>query len=141
MTLSRPRSHARPGLAVLAALALLAGPVRAAIEDGYDPTVAPVPSTWYAPADPAALRADRAYVAGMRPHHAGALSMCRATLSAVPSALLPWYFALFHAWRIINLLYANANAAAYGAIAWPAAYSVFPTSYAVFAAATTPRPR
>ena len=40
-----------------------------------------------------------------------------------------------------RLLYAKANAAAYGAMAWPAVYSVFPTSYAVFAAATTPRPR
>ncbi len=93
MTLSRPRSHARPGLAVLAALALLAGPVRAAIEDGYDPTAAPVPSTWYAPADPAALRADRAYVAGMRPHHAGALSMSRDYL-ADPAARSPMLKAL-----------------------------------------------
>ena len=40
-----------------------------------------------------------------------------------------------------RLLYAKANSAAYGAVAWPAVYSVFPTSYAVFAAATTPRPR
>ena len=64
-------------LAATGALALPAAPARAAIEDGYDPTAAPVPSTWYAPANPAALKADRDYVAGMRPHHAGALSMSR----------------------------------------------------------------
>ncbi|TDH58431.1 DUF305 domain-containing protein [Dankookia rubra] len=75
-------------LAAAAALALLAAPARAAIEDGYDPTTAPVPSTWYAPANPAALRADRDYVAGMRPHHAGALSMSRDYL-ADPAARSP----------------------------------------------------
>ena len=64
--------------ALLLALApAAAGPARAAIEDGYDPAAAPVPSTWYVPADPAAQQTDRAYVAGMRPHHAGALSMSR----------------------------------------------------------------
>ncbi|MEN0076860.1 MAG: DUF305 domain-containing protein [Paracraurococcus sp.] len=73
--------------AALAALQLIAAPILAppilapaawaAIEDGYDPAAAPVPSTWYAPTDPAARQADRAYVAGMRPHHAGALSMSR----------------------------------------------------------------
>ncbi|MDO9713811.1 DUF305 domain-containing protein [Paracraurococcus lichenis] len=65
-------------LAAAAGLAFAtATPARAAIEEGYDPTVAPVPSTWYEPANPAALRADRDYVAGMRPHHAGALTMAR----------------------------------------------------------------
>ena len=56
----------------VAGLALATAPARAAIEEGYDPSVAPVPSTWYASADPAALQADRDYVAGMRAHHADA---------------------------------------------------------------------
>ena len=86
-------TNPRAFLAAAAALALLAAPVRAAIEDGYDPTAAPVPSTWYAPADPAALRADRDYVAGMRPHHAGALSMSRDYL-ADPEARSPMLKAL-----------------------------------------------
>lgn len=80
-------------LAAAAALALLAAPARAAIEDGYDPAAAPVPSTWYALANPAALQADRAYVAGMRPHHAGALSMSRDYLTD-PEARSPMLRAL-----------------------------------------------
>jgi uncharacterized protein (DUF305 family) len=66
--------------AVAAALALAAAPARAAIEDGYDPNGAPVPTTWWEAANPAALRADRDYLAGMRPHHAGALTMSQAYL-------------------------------------------------------------
>ncbi|MFC7476390.1 DUF305 domain-containing protein [Dankookia sp. GCM10030260] len=88
-----PMPSFRTALAAAAALALLAGPARAAIEDGYDPGGAPVPSTWYAPADPAARKADRDYVAGMRPHHAGALSMSRDYL-ADPEARSPMLRAL-----------------------------------------------
>ena len=86
-------THPRALLAAAAALTLLAGAARTAIEDGYDPAAAPVPSTWYAPADPAALQADRDYVAGMRPHHAGALSMSRGYL-ADPAARSPMLRAL-----------------------------------------------
>ncbi|TCZ64005.1 DUF305 domain-containing protein [Roseicella aquatilis] len=76
-----------------AALLLAAGTARAAIEEGYDPMAAPVPSTWYAPVDPAAQQADRDYVAGMRPHHEGALSMSRDYL-ADPAASSPMLKAL-----------------------------------------------
>jgi uncharacterized protein (DUF305 family) len=75
--------------AAVAGLALAAGsPARAAIEEGYDPGNAPVPSTWFEAANPAALKADRDYVAGMRPHHAGALTMARDYL-ADPQASSP----------------------------------------------------
>lgn len=59
----------------LLASALIAGAAQAAIEEGYDARDAPIPSTWYGAADPGAMLADRAYLAGMRPHHAGALTM------------------------------------------------------------------
>lgn len=85
----------RSALAAAAALALGAAPARAAIEAGYDPFAAPVPSTWYEPASPAARQADRDYVAGMRPHHAGALSMSRGYL-ADPAAASPVLQALAH---------------------------------------------
>jgi len=66
-----------PVLAAVAALAL----APAALAEGADPThdyapgEAPVTTTWFRRADPAAREADRRYIAGMRPHHAGALSM------------------------------------------------------------------
>jgi uncharacterized protein (DUF305 family) len=75
--------------ATAAALALAAAsPVQAMIGDDYDPERSRITSTWYAPADPAALRADRDYVAGMRRHHAGALTMSEAYL-ADPNASSP----------------------------------------------------
>ena len=69
-----------PRLPILAALAFLAA-APAAQAEGIDPThdygpgYAPVTSTWFRRADPAARDADRRYIQGMRPHHAGALSM------------------------------------------------------------------
>jgi uncharacterized protein (DUF305 family) len=75
-------------LATATGLALAAAPARAAIEEGYDPNGAPVPTTWYEAANPAALKADRDYVAGMRPHHAGALTMAKEYL-ADPQASSP----------------------------------------------------
>lgn len=67
---------------LLAAAALLAAtPAIAAIEDGYQPGEAAVTSTWYASRSAAAQKADRDYVDGMRPHHAGALSMSREYLA------------------------------------------------------------
>jgi uncharacterized protein (DUF305 family) len=68
-----------PALAALAALAALVS--AAAFAEGVDPTheyrpgEAPATTTWFRRADPAALAADRRYIAGMRPHHAGAVSM------------------------------------------------------------------
>ncbi|TDG34035.1 DUF305 domain-containing protein, partial [Paracraurococcus ruber] len=79
-----------------ALLVLGASPAAAAIGDDYDPGRAPVPSTWYGLADPAAMQADRDYVAGMRPHHAGALSMSRDYL-ADPQASSPALQALARA--------------------------------------------
>ena len=65
-----------------------ASPGLAAIEEGYDAREAAIPTTWYGLADPAAMRADRDYIAGMRPHHAGALSMSEQYL-ADPQARSP----------------------------------------------------
>lgn len=56
------------------------------VAEAYDPDEAPIPNTWFDArllppgTDPAttlaeAVRADREYVRGMRPHHAGALTM------------------------------------------------------------------
>ena len=56
-------------LAVAAALMLsTAVPALAAVEEEYAPGGTPSLTTWYGTAGPAALAADRAYVAGMRPH-------------------------------------------------------------------------
>lgn len=69
----------RAGLAAAVALALLAAPptARAGIEDTYSPGEPPVSTTWFGAASADAMRTDREYVAGMRPHHVGALSMSR----------------------------------------------------------------
>jgi uncharacterized protein (DUF305 family) len=74
----------RPRFALFAAAALvLIAPAAAHALVGGDanPSGAPLTTTWYVAADPAAQAADRAYVAGMRPHHAGALSMSREYLA------------------------------------------------------------
>jgi len=76
-------------MAAAAGLVLAArSPASAAVEEGYDPSAAPIPTTWYGPADPAAIRADRDYIAGMRPHHAGAVTMAQEYL-ADPEARSP----------------------------------------------------
>ncbi|GAA0599138.1 hypothetical protein GCM10009416_41620 [Craurococcus roseus] len=67
--------------AAAAGLALAATPALASIEENYAAGEPPVTSTWFAPVSDAAQRADRDYVAGMRPHHAGALSMSREYLA------------------------------------------------------------
>jgi uncharacterized protein (DUF305 family) len=78
----------RASLLLAAASLAFAAPTLAAIEDGYDPNGAPVPTTWYEPANPASIKADRDYIAGMRPHHAGALTMSQRYL-ADPQASSP----------------------------------------------------
>ena len=76
-------------LALTAALTVaIAVPALAAVEDEYTPGGAPILTTWYGSADPAALAADRAFVTGMRSHHAGALTMARDYL-ADPAASSP----------------------------------------------------
>ncbi|WP_165585388.1 DUF305 domain-containing protein [Roseococcus sp. SYP-B2431] len=69
-----PRSQL---LAVTLAVAIGAGPALAAVEEPYQPGEAAITTTWFALRSDTAQRADRDYVAGMLPHHAGALSMSR----------------------------------------------------------------
>lgn len=64
--------------ALLALLATAATPAAAEAVDptgDYIPGGAPVTTTWFALADPAARAADRRYVEGMRAHHRGAVTM------------------------------------------------------------------
>jgi uncharacterized protein (DUF305 family) len=75
-----PLAAAAAGLALLAAAAA-APAARAAIEDSYSPGEPPVSTTWFGPVSAEARRTDLEYVAGMRPHHAGALSMSREYLA------------------------------------------------------------
>ena len=60
----------------------------AAIEGDFEFERAGASTTWFGPADPAAKQADLDYLAGMKPHHAGALSMSREYL-ADPEASSP----------------------------------------------------
>lgn len=61
--------------AVAASSALFANPARAAIGEQYEPGAGVATSTWFALRSESAQRIDREYVTGMRPHHAGALTM------------------------------------------------------------------
>ncbi|WP_159347425.1 DUF305 domain-containing protein [Roseomonas harenae] len=65
--------------AAIAAVLLGASPASAMVSEGYEPGRSPVLSHSYSllPADALeqSLKADRDYLSGMRPHHAGALSM------------------------------------------------------------------
>ncbi|MCK8783410.1 DUF305 domain-containing protein [Roseomonas sp. NAR14] len=91
-----PRHRLLP-LTLAATLLLAPHASRAAIEDEAAPEGAPVTTGWYdlqfrapgAPTvDPATAKADRDYLAGMRPHHAGALSMAREYLDDPQSSSL-----------------------------------------------------
>ena len=64
-------------LALLAALIVLPRPAAAVIEPDYERGATRPLTTWYRLPNPAAMKVDQDYVAGMRPHHAGALSMSR----------------------------------------------------------------
>lgn len=63
--------------ALLAALTALPRPAAAVIEPDFERGSTRPLTTWYRLPDVAAMKADQDYVAGMRPHHAGALSMSR----------------------------------------------------------------
>ena len=77
------RTHHKPArarfprrIATFIAFALAAPlPARAVIEPDFERGTGPALTTWYGPSNAAAMRADRDYLAGMRPHHAGALTM------------------------------------------------------------------
>ena len=64
-------------LVLLTALTLSPRPAAAVIEPDFERGATPPLTTWYRLPNPSAMKADQDYVAGMRPHHAGALSMSR----------------------------------------------------------------
>lgn len=72
--------HPIPRLFALATLALSA-PAYASVEANYDAAEPRATTPWYAPASEAARAADMDFITGMRPHHAGALSMSEAYLA------------------------------------------------------------
>ncbi len=93
------RATRHPMLHTLAAAAIglsLSHSAQAMVGGEYEPEEAAIATTWFRLADPAATRADRAYVTGMRRHHAGALTMAEAYL-ADPQASSPALRALARA--------------------------------------------
>lgn len=78
MTSLHPEPTRARSVRLAAAFVLtLAAPLPAAamLEGDFERGAGPALTTWYGPVDPAAMRADAGYIAGMRPHHAGALTM------------------------------------------------------------------
>ena len=73
-------------LALLAALTVLPRPAAAVIEPDFERGATQPLTTWYRLPNPSAMKADQDYVAGMRPHHAGALSMSRDYLADLASS-------------------------------------------------------
>ena len=79
-TFAERAARRSPPRFVLAAVCLaLAAPgaaqAQAQLNNEFEHDPGPALTTWYGSADPTAKRADLDYVAGMRPHHAGALTM------------------------------------------------------------------
>lgn len=64
-------------LAVMMAMGLWGciGGALAAVEENYDPSKPPVTTPWFGRVGPAQQAADLSFTSGMRPHHAGALTM------------------------------------------------------------------
>ncbi|AEP08434.1 DUF305 domain-containing protein [Micavibrio aeruginosavorus] len=61
--------------AVLALLAGVSAPALASVEPDYDPSKPRVTTPWYGMMTAANQKADMTFITGMRPHHAGALTM------------------------------------------------------------------
>lgn len=64
-----------------ALLATLSSQAYAAVEPNYAPDKPPVTNPWYATQDEAARQADLGFIAGMKPHHEGALTMSQQYLN------------------------------------------------------------
>lgn len=64
------------------ALLLTTSMAQAAVEPNYVPDKPPVTNAWYAVQGEAERQADLDFIAGMRPHHAGALTMSQEYLAA-----------------------------------------------------------
>jgi uncharacterized protein (DUF305 family) len=75
------RTAGRRAALLGAAVAMLATPAQAIVIEGVNPERVPFAQTVFVAVSEAAQRADRDYVAGMRPHHVGALTMSQAYLS------------------------------------------------------------
>lgn len=56
-------------------MGLTAFPAFATLEETYNPSEPQALTAWYGRVDAAAQQADRRFISGMRPHHAGALTM------------------------------------------------------------------
>lgn len=68
-------------LPLLALLLLAQTPAWAAVEPSYDSGRPLAVTPWYGAAGPAQIAADQAFITGMRPHHAGALTMSESYLT------------------------------------------------------------
>ncbi|MBY0337957.1 MAG: DUF305 domain-containing protein, partial [Acetobacteraceae bacterium] len=77
MTTQNSRRGLRAALLGAIAAAAIALPSHALVIEQWNPEIGPVLSTQFVRLDAAAQQVDRDYVAGMRPHHAGALTMSR----------------------------------------------------------------
>lgn len=62
-------------MAIVAAAITASGPAFATLEDSYDPGQPRVVTPWYGVAGAEVRKADMWFIRGMRPHHAGALTM------------------------------------------------------------------
>jgi len=64
-------------LALALLLATFSLPAHAMVENDYEPEETLSLTTWYGSGSESAIEADKNYIKGMRPHHAGALTMSR----------------------------------------------------------------